>query len=238
MTGAIVQARMASSRLPGKVMLPGVGKPLLGHLLERLNFAETLDLIVVATSDRPQDNVIEEYCKTLDIPVYRGSECDVLDRYYRAAHHFQLDSIVRITSDCPLIDPTLVDRQVRFAQSRRSDFDLVTNRHPLTYPDGLDFDIMSMEALTYAWTYATEPLHREHAVPYFWDSGMRVHNFEDPKRLYAKHRWTLDYREDYELIKAILTHFSTEQRLITTEEILSFLEINPHLSALNAKYIQ
>jgi spore coat polysaccharide biosynthesis protein SpsF len=238
MTGAIVQARMGSSRLPGKVMLPGVGKPLLGHLLERLNFAETLDLIVVATSDRSQDNVIEEYCQTLDIPVYRGSECDVLDRYYRAAKHFQLESIVRITSDCPLIDPTLVDRQVRFARSRRSDFDLVTNRHPLTFPDGLDFDIMSLEALTYAWTHATEPLHREHTVPYFWDSGMRVYNFEDPERRYTKHRWTLDYREDYELIRAILTHFSTEQRLFTTEEILSFLGKNPHLSALNAKYIQ
>ena len=238
MTGAIVQARMGSTRLPGKVMLPAAGKPLLGHLLERLSFANTLDITVVATSDRSQDDVIAEFGKSIGVPVFRGSESDVLDRYYQAARQFELDTVVRVTSDCPLIDPTLIDQQVRFAQSRRSDFDLITNRHPLTFPDGLDFDITYMDALAYVWSHATDPVHREHTVPYFWDSGMRVHNFEDPRRLFAKHRWTLDYREDYELISAILTHFSTSDRLFTTEDVLSFLELHPHLPALNTKYIQ
>lgn len=238
MTGAIVQARMGSSRLPGKVMLPGAGKPMLGHLVERLRLAETLELIIIATSDRTQDDVIDQYSKAIRVPVFRGSETDVLDRYYQAAKRFQLDTIVRVTSDCPLIDPSLIDRQVRFAESRRSDFDLITNRHPLTYVDGLDFDIIYMDALDYAWRHATEASHREHAVPFFWDCGMRVHNFEDPQNLYAKHRWTLDYREDYELILAILTHFAEHDMCFTTHDILSFLEVNPHLPALNAKYIQ
>lgn len=237
MTGAIVQARMGSSRLPGKVMLAGAGKPMLGHLIERLQRVKQLDCLIVATSERNADDVIEEYSRSVNVHVFRGSECDVLDRYYRAAKHFGLETIVRVTSDCPLIDPALIDDQLRFFTSQKQNFDLVTNRHPLTYPDGLDFDIMSIQALADVWTHATEPSHREHTVPYFWETGMRVHNFEDPQKLFTKHRWTLDYPEDYELIRTILTSLLPESPAFSTQDILLYLEKNPHLPLLNAKYI-
>jgi spore coat polysaccharide biosynthesis protein SpsF len=237
-TGAIVQARMGSSRLPGKVLLAGVGKPLLGHLLERLRKCQNLDLVVVATSHHSRDDVIADYCYQVGTPVFRGSEEDVLDRYYRAARHFGLKTIVRVTSDCPLIDPTLIDEQLRFFSYRRHEFELVTNRHPLTYPDGLDFDIMPMEALEFAWHHAVEPQHREHTVPYFWDTGMRVHNFEDPHKFFFKHRWTLDYPEDYKLINTILNGLYPGNHVFTTEDILEFLRQNPELPLLNAHYIR
>lgn len=229
---------MGSSRLPGKVMLPGADKPLLGHLLERLAACETLDLVAVATSDHERDNAIAEYCDSIGTSVFRGSEHDVLDRYYRAARTFGLNTIVRITSDCPLIDPKLIDEQVRFFESRRSEFDMVTNRHPLTYPDGLDFDIIPIDALTFAWKNATQPAHREHTAPFFWDSGMRVHNFADPRNLFLKHRWTLDYPEDYQLIRTILKALYCPGRRFTTADVLGFLEQNPALPSLNAHYIK
>jgi spore coat polysaccharide biosynthesis protein SpsF len=229
---------MGSSRLPGKVMLAAAGKPLLGHLLERLAACETLNVIAVATSDQERDDAIAKYCESIGTSVFRGSEYDVLDRYYQAARTFGLTTIVRVTSDCPLIDPALIDEQVRFFESRRSDFDLVTNRHPLTYPDGLDFDIIPIEALRLAWKNATQSAHREHTVPYFWDSGMRVHNFVDPRNLFLKHRWTLDYPEDYQLISTILDAVYSSDRRFTTAEILEFLEQNPTLPTLNAHYIR
>jgi spore coat polysaccharide biosynthesis protein SpsF len=238
MIGTIVQARMGSTRLPGKVMLSGAGKPLLGHLLERLQRVKQLDRLIVATSVQSADDVIEDYCRSINVHVFRGSERDVLDRYYQTAKHFGLETIVRVTSDCPLIDPGLVDDQLRFFAAHKQDFDLVTNRHPLTYPDGLDFDIMSMQALTHVWTHATEPSHREHTVPYFWEKGMRVHNFEDPQNLFTKHRWTLDYPEDYKLIKTILADLLPERPAFSTQDILLYLDKNPHLPLLNAKYIQ
>jgi spore coat polysaccharide biosynthesis protein SpsF len=238
MTGAIVQARMGSSRLPGKVLLPGVGKPLLGHLIERLGRCGALDLVVVATSTHSRDDVIAEYCESIGTAVFRGSELDVLDRYYQAAQTFGFSTIVRVTSDCPLIDPDLIDEQLTFFHQRRQRFDLVTNRHPLTYPDGLDFDIIPMEALSLAWQKAVEPRHREHTVPYFWETGMRVHNFEHPERLFWKHRWTLDYPEDYRLIRAIFDALYERDKYFTTMDVLDFLDRNPELALLNTHYIK
>ena len=235
--GAIVQARMGSTRLPGKVLKEAAGKPLLAHLLERLSRTRTLDRIGVATSTDGRDDVIAELCGRLGVPVFRGSETDVLDRYFRAAEEFGLDVIVRVTADCPLIDPELIDEKVQFFLQNRGRFDLVTNRHPLTYADGLDFDVLSREALEHAWRTATAPHHREHTVPFFWETGMRVHNFVDPENRFRRHRWTLDYPEDYELIRRIIESLHRDGLLFGTDEILAFLERNPELSSLNAKYI-
>jgi spore coat polysaccharide biosynthesis protein SpsF len=235
--GFVVQARMGSSRLPGKVMMPAAGKPLLGHLLARLKNSVTADKIIVATTVAPQDDTIAEYCQSSGYLVYRGSEQDVLDRYYQASVQHGLDVVVRITSDCPLIDPSLVDKMVHFYFEHEDEFDLITNRHPLTYPDGLDFDVIPMKALKYAWDNAVEPSHREHTVPFFWDTGMRVYNFEHPENLFARHRWTLDYREDYELIRTIYEALYREDQFITTDKILEYLDLNPRVSALNDAYV-
>lgn len=228
---------MGSTRLPGKVLKEAAGKPLLAHLLERLARAKTLDEIVVATSIDPRNDGIAALCQRLGVSVFRGSETDVLDRYVRAARKFRFDVIVRVTADCPLIDPELIDEMVRFFLENPGRFDLVTNRHPLTYPDGLDFDVLPRQALEHAARMATAPHHREHTVPFFWETGMRVHNFVDSEKRFRRHRWTLDYPEDYELIRRIFEALHRSGERFGTSDILAFLEKNPELSLLNAKYI-
>jgi spore coat polysaccharide biosynthesis protein SpsF len=235
--GAIVQARMGSTRLPGKVLLPAAGKPLLEILLERLSACRSLEQRIVATSIDRRDAPIAELADRVGVPVFRGSEQDVLDRYYRAAVHHGLDLVVRVTSDCPLVDPALVDRMVELALAHHGEFDLVTNRHPLTYPDGLDLDVIPMSSLRHAWTHATEPHQREHTIPYFWEAGLRVHNVEDPERGFQRHRWTLDYAEDYELIRAILEALYRPGQIFHAADVLAYLAEHPELSALNAKYL-
>jgi spore coat polysaccharide biosynthesis protein SpsF len=238
MTGAIIQARMSSTRLPGKVMLEAAGKPLLGHLWERLTYCRRLDKILVATTTNPADDVIERYCSSINVEIFRGSEQDVLDRYYRAAKTHRLNTVVRVTSDSPLVDPDLIDDTVRFFEARRSEYDLVTNRHPITFADGLDFDVIPFEALEHVWHHASEKHQREHTVPYFWESGMRVFNVEDPEHLFLKHRWCLDYAEDYCLIKAIVDALYQPSCYFTTENIRHYLSHHPELSLLNSKYME
>lgn len=237
MIGAIVQARMGSTRLPGKVMLEAAGKPLLGLLLERLSYSRRLDTTIVATTTNRRDDVIEELCNSLGVVVYRGSENDVLDRYYQAAKVFGITCIVRITSDCPLIDTDLIDEKLSFFSDKLNEYDLITNRHPLTYADGVDFDLIPRNGLDAAWRNARELHQREHVVPFFWESGMRVYNFEDPQRLFYTHRWTLDYIEDYELIKSIYSELYKNGRRFTSDDIVKFLAENPTLSQINAKYL-
>ena len=228
---------MGSTRLPGKVLLEAAGRPLLGHLIERLKHARTLQQIIVATTDNPKDQPIVDFCRSEGIAVFRGSEQDVLDRYYQAACHYEVDVIVRVTSDCPLIDPVLIDQVVEFFLSRGDEYDLITNRHPLTFPDGTDFDVMAIEKLMYVWERANEPHQREHTVPFFWESGMRVHNFEHPDKLFFKHRWTLDYPEDYALIERIFAALYQPSRLFATQDVLEFLSEHSELSKINAMYI-
>jgi spore coat polysaccharide biosynthesis protein SpsF len=235
--GAIVQARMGSTRLPGKVLLEAAGKPLLGLLVERLGLAKTLKQIIVATTCEPRDQPIVDFCGSERIGLFRGSEMDVLDRYYQTALRHNVEVIVRVTSDCPLIDPALIDRMVEFFLRHRDEYDLVTNRHPLTFPDGTDFDVMSIEKLRYVWEHATEPHQREHTVPYFWESGMRVYNLEHPDKLFFRHRWTLDYPEDYALIERIFRELYKPERPFFTQDILDFLSQHPELSEMNSKYI-
>jgi len=237
MIGAIVQARMGSTRLPGKVMMEAAGKPLLTHLLERLSHCRYLEKTIVATTTNERDNVIVDLCRSLGVVVYRGSENDVLDRYYRTAIAFGFTCIVRVTSDCPLIDSDLIDEKIEFFRSKLDQYDLITNRHPLTYVDGLDFDLIPLESLGTAWRTAREAHQREHVVPFFWESGMRVCNFQDPQRLFYSHRWTLDYIEDYELIRSIYSGLYKDGQRFTTDDILRFLAEHPQLSQVNAKYL-
>lgn len=228
---------MGSTRLPGKVLMEAAGKPMLGHLLDRLAFSRTLDTIIVATSQEGRDDPIEAYCRGRGASVFRGSEMDVLDRYRGAAAEYGLDVIVRVTADCPLIDPTLVDEMVDLFRAHEGSYDVVTNRNPLTFPDGIDLDVISRAALDDASVRATLPRHREHVVPYFWESGYRVFNHEDPARGFRRHRWTLDYPEDFELIRRILEALCRDGRLFTRQDVLAFLAAHPELPSLNAQYI-
>lgn len=235
MTAAIIQARTASTRLPGKVLLPAAGKPLLAHLIERLRFCRALDEIIVATSDQPGDEAIADLCGALGVPVFRGSEADVLDRYYRAALCYGVDTVVRICSDCPLLDPRMVDELVAVFRKRRHEFDLVTSRYPMTYPDACD--VLSFDALEHAWRSAADPFEREHVVPYFWRHELRVYNKTYPGGLSRKYRWTLDYPEDYELVRVVYAALYRAGACFGREEIVRFFEENPHVALLNSGYI-
>ena len=144
-TAAIIQARMGSTRLPGKVLAEVVGQPMLFHVVNRARRARTLDGVIVATSDSQADDVVSQFCREVGVTCFRGSEADVLDRYYQAARHFDIATIVRLTADCPLLDPLVVDRVVQAFETGGCDF--VSNTFERSFPDGLDTEVFSRDAL-------------------------------------------------------------------------------------------
>lgn len=237
MVVCIIQARMGSTRLPGKVLQSVVGKTFLEHLVNRVKVAETIGSIVVATSELVLDNPISQLCEEIGCECFRGSEKDVLDRYYQAASKYNAEIIVRITADCPLIDPWLVDDIVNFYTANNSNVDLVTNRYPLTFPDGLDVDVFSFSALEVAWNYARTDYQREHVIPFFWEEGRRVLNYESDENLFQKYRWTVDYIEDAILVKKIFEALYRSESTFSYGDVMDFLRKNPSLSKLNSKYI-
>ncbi len=235
---ALVQARMGSSRLPHKVMKPIQGIPMIELLLRRLSEARELNDIVVATSVEPANKALVEHVTGKGYKVFEGSEHDVLDRFYKAAIRAKADIIVRITADCPLIDPVLVDQQVR-EFLKRGDLDYMANALPPSYPDGLDTEVFTFKALENAALNATKPLDREHVTPYIYRSGnFRIANLpyhED----HSHERWTVDQQEDFEVIDNIYGHF-----LPVTSTGFSWLDVlklkkeQPHLFYPNKKIMR
>jgi glutamate-1-semialdehyde 2,1-aminomutase len=205
-TVAIVQARMASSRLPDKVLRPILGTPMIELLLERLRRARELDEIVLATSDAAADDRLAAHVQQLGVSVFRGSEHDVLDRYHAAAQLAGADIVVRVTGDCPLVDPQLIDAAV--AAFKRAAVDYVSNVDPPTYPDGLDIEVFTRAALHAAWREARLPGEREHVTPYLREPGrfrvLRLRNDQD----LSGARWTVDEAADLEVVSAVFRHFS------------------------------
>jgi spore coat polysaccharide biosynthesis protein SpsF len=228
---AIVQARMGSTRLPGKVLADVAGRPMLARVLERLGRAETLDEIVVATSTEPADDAIEALCEELEVPAFRGSEEDVLERYRDAAAWSEADAVVRVTADCPLLDPGVVDRVVR--RFLDGDADYVSNTLERTYPSGLDVEVFSRQALETAAREAREPWQRAHVTPYLYQSPDRftvaqVRHGSDESGL----RWTVDTREDLALVRTLYERLG--QRSFTWLDVLAIVHQDPALEALNA----
>lgn len=221
---AIVQARMGSTRLPGKVMRSVCGTPMIGVLLERLSCARRIDEIVLATSDHPRDEPLAEYARALGYSVFRGSEADVLDRYYRAASHAKADAIVRITGDCPLVDPVVVDGVI--ATFLASAVDYAANIAPATFPDGLDVEVFTFKALEIAWKTAVVAREREHVTPFIRESNQ----FSRANHAHATdasgERWTVDEAEDFELIERIFQHFHP-RRDFEWLEVLALRDVHP-----------
>ena len=205
-TLAIVQARMGSTRLPNKVMRPILGVPMIELLLDRLSQSELVDGIVIATSRDPGNKSLIEHIGSLGYESYQGSEDDVLDRYYHVAQQFAAETVVRITGDCPLVDPHIVDQVTSEFYSRQVDY--LSNTDPPTYPDGLDVEVFRFEALEQAWKMAKEPREREHVTPYIRESGefsrdsIRYHEDHSAKR------WTVDEYVDFKVIERIFEHFN------------------------------
>jgi spore coat polysaccharide biosynthesis protein SpsF len=233
---AIVQARMGSTRLPGKVLTDLGGKTVLNRVVTRLRRATRIDDVVVATTCLPNDDSIARECQQLGAPHFRGSECDVLDRYYQVAKNFGADIIVRITADCPLIDPDLVDETLRAFQFHGADY--ASNVIPRTYPRGLDTEVFTTEALAWAWLEAREPHQREHVTPYLYEHPETFTIASATGRAdYSHYRWTLDTPEDLELIRAIYSRFDNRDDF-SWQDILALMERKPELVALNSHVIQ
>lgn len=232
MITAIIQARMGSTRLPNKVMLPLMGQPMIAHVIRRVQAATTIEQVVLATTDDPNDNPLAEFVDSWGVKVYRGSESDVLDRYYQAAKCFGASVIVRITGDCPVIDPAVIDGTVGLFRS--GDYDYVNNFLSRTYPDGLDTEVMRFAALETAWQSAKLNSEREHVTPYLYkhpEKFRQVGLVRAPDL--SAHRWTVDEPRDFEFIRAVYEALYPANPLFDTDSIMAFLENRPELSALN-----
>lgn len=234
----VIQARTGSTRLPNKVLRPLAGKPLLARMVERVRAAALAGAVVVATTTDPSDDPIEALCRAEGYACYRGDADDLLDRHYQAGRLFDAKSVVKIPSDCPLIDPAIIDRVIGFYLDRRGQYDYVSNLHPATYPDGNDVEIMSAAALETAWREATRPLEREHTTPFLWENPerFRVGNitWESGLDYSMSHRWTIDYEEDYQFIAAVYDALYPTNPAFGLDDILTFLGNHPEVAALNA----
>ncbi|UOE51714.1 glycosyltransferase family protein [Mucilaginibacter sp. SMC90] len=236
----VVQARMASSRLPGKVMLPILGKSLLARMIERLQMIRYEAGIIIATSEMPDDDIIINEAINIGIPYYRGSLNNLLDRHYQAAKLYNADIILKIPSDCPLIDPRIVDDVLDYFFDNREAFDFVSNLHPATYPDGNDVEIMTMQCLTKAWESANRTLELEHTTPYIWENPhlFRIGNVIWPADLdYSmSHRFTIDYAEDYYFIERVFRELYANNPQFSCDDILNLLNQKPEIYNINAQY--
>jgi glutamate-1-semialdehyde aminotransferase/spore coat polysaccharide biosynthesis protein SpsF (cytidylyltransferase family)/predicted dehydrogenase len=231
----IIQARMGSSRLPGKSLAEIEKRPMLWHVIQRVKRACLIDRVVVATSTSPADDAIEAMCAENGVTCYRGSENDVLDRFYVAARAEKASQVVRITADCPLIDPEVIDRVVRRFQ--RGDVDYAANFMVRTYPDGLDTEVFSFAALERAWHEASKSSEREHVTPYLRIGKFRTANVEcDSISLYQHYRWTVDEAEDLEFIRAVYRAMRGKETFGMTE-VLELLEKNPGLEKMNSEIV-
>ncbi len=237
----VVQARLGSTRLPRKVLMPLAGKPLLSRMIERVQAAETAFDLVVATTTSPEDDPIRELCSQTGIHCYSGHPTDLLDRHYKAVLEQNVDAVVKIPSDCPLVDPAVIDKVLGFYVKREHQLDFASNLHPATYPDGNDVEVMSMTALETAWREANKTYEREHTTPFFWEQPerFRIGNVEwDTGLDYSmSHRWTIDYAEDYQFIKEIYDAlWSTARPVFSLEDILNLLNSRPDIVKINSKY--
>ena len=232
---AIIQARMGSTRLPGKVLKTIMNKTLLEYQLERVKRSLLIDEIVVATTDKESDNPIVALCEQIGIHVYRGSENDVLSRYYGAAVEFKADIIVRLTSDCPLIDPIIIDQVIQLHLERKVEIDYTSNALVRSFPRGLDTEVFTFKALQKAHENASLERDREHVTAYIYTNKDKF-QFANLKsiRNYDSHRWTVDTEEDFELVKRILEVLYPSTPQFTMQDVLNLLEENPTWPQINA----
>lgn len=236
-TLAVIQARMSSSRLPGKVLLDICGRPMLERVLERVNLARSIDHLLVATTTNPSDNPLAVWCKDYGVDCFRGSMQDVLDRFYQAALPYKPRFIARVTADCPVIDPELIDETIQACIENGVDFSATRLPPPFhrTYPIGLDVEVSTFSALERAWREAKFPAEREHVFPFLYDQpgrfNLKILNHEPD---YGSLRWTVDTADDLELIRRIYEHFLPREDFRWLE-VLELVEAKPELTLINAE---
>jgi len=234
---AAVQVRMGSTRLPGKVMADLGGRPTVGVIVERLRHARRLADVVIATSDEPRDAAVRDFAVSEGVPCFAGSEADLIDRLYGTARHFAADALVRITGDCPLVDPRLVDEVVTAYAAAGPGVDYASNVLPRTYPIGLDIEVYPLPTLERLWKTLDDPHWREWFPSWLWDHRDQFHivGVIYPRDL-SKLRWTVDYPEDLQFVRAVYQRLYREGEVFGMEDILELLDVAPELAAINAQY--
>lgn len=237
----VMQTRTGSTRYAGKVLLPLAGQPLFVRQAQRILAARNHFEFVVATTTDAADDAIRECCRSARLDCFSGHRTDLLDRHYRAALDRQADIIVKIPSDCPLIDPGVVDRVIGHYLTHAGEYDYVSNLHPASYPDGNDVELMTMAALETAWLTADKGFEREHTTPFIWErpDRFRLANvvWESGLDYSMTHRFTIDYPEDYVFLEAVYQRLWTPDRpVFTLDDILALLDREPQIYALNAHY--
>lgn len=238
---AVVQARTGSSRLPKKILLRALDRPLLALMLDRVRAARHLDDIVVATTSLAVDEPIRDLARQLDVACVSGHPLDLLDRHLQAAQATEADAVVKIPSDCPLIDPRVIDEVVGVYRRDAGRYDFVSNLHPATWPDGNDVEVVSRRVLEEAHREAQRGYEREHTTPFVWDRPERYRlcnvTWKTGLDLSASHRLTLDYLEDFQLIGRVFEALQQPGRPpFSVEDIVAYLDANPDVAALNAAH--
>ncbi len=230
---AIVQARMGSTRLPGKVLASLEGQPMIEHVLRRCAQIRLVDAVIVAIPDTHQDDALAHLLGTRHYPVFRGPEEDVLERYRQAAEAFRADVVVRITADCPFIDPDVSDQVITTFLQGRADY--VSNTVERTYPRGLDTEVFSIEALRRAAREADDPADREHVTRYIWRNPTKYRQVQVKAQGDFSHlRWTVDTEEDLAFARAVLRELRPLGHAFRWTDILQVLSLRPELLAINA----
>lgn len=236
-TIAVIQARMGSTRLPCKVLADISGKPLLWHVVNRLLHSKTLDKIVISTTTSPIDDEVATFCKQEGFYCYRGSEDDVLDRYYQTLKKYPAKRIVRITADCPLIDPSVVDDVVNLQTSTGADY--ASNISPPTFPDGLDTEVFLFQTLDKVWNEANYKYQREHVTGYISDNPeiFKTANLKYARDL-SHWRITVDYPEDFEVVRIIYDELYHGDNCFGLSDIEELIARKPEILELNKKYVR
>ena len=232
---AVIQARMSSRRFRGKVLMQLAGVPVLEHVVQRISYCKTINQVVVATSSDTSDDDIEAWCIDNKVECFRGKLNDVLDRFYQAAKHYQADAIVRITADCPVIDPAIVDEVVEGYQVGGFEFYGLAGE----FPDGLDCTVFSFSAIERAWNESVLPSEREHVGPYIEKNPEIFKNGTLVKfKGMSHHRWTLDEPEDFKFLSFVFDELYVKGSIFYTHQIIKLLEINPEISNINSNIIR
>lgn len=235
---AIIQARMSSARLPGKVLREINGEPLLAYQIRRARRAKLIDTLVVATSLSNTDDEISDFCRKFQIECFRGSKNDVLNRYYRCAKKYNADIVIRLCADNPLVDPVTIDELIQFYMTSKVDY--ASNGCPpetTTFPDGADLEVFSMEALKRAHLEASSSHDREHVTFYLWKygNGFSTAQFTSQND-WSEYRYTVDYPEDFEVVRFVIKELSRRQSFGHLEEIVRIIEQNPRIKEINSSY--
>jgi spore coat polysaccharide biosynthesis protein SpsF len=228
----IIQARLASTRLPEKIFLKLEGKKVIEHVINRVQAAQLVDDVLVATTSKKIDVKVVNLCSSIGIKYFIGSEEDVLDRYYQSAKSFKPEHIVRVTADCPLIDPEIIDNVIDLHLRKKADY--TSNVIRGRFPDGEDVEVFTFNTLYRAWHDARLFSEREHVTPYMKKNSdiFKIVSLDCYRDLSGK-RWTLDNPEDYEFIKIIYKHLYPENHLFGMKEIIEFININPDIENIN-----